>query len=787
MKKERSLLQLIFVNCRTLFGFFLCLAGLLPGLFVLGGLAGGSAQAEGTNNARAQLAGKPDVVRMIGPAPQDLNLNDLPYIAPNPSFPHLRLHGLNANVQGNAETSSGWNWLLMPSLTPIPLIPAPSASFDGVNSTTSACGCLPPDTDGDVGPNHYLQSVNEGIEIFNKTTGAILNGFTTYNSFFSALGPTTPCGNSQNNGDGIAFYDQIADRWVVSDFAFPVFPGTSFYQCIGVSKTNDPVSGGWYLYALQVDPAHANYFGDYPKFGLWPDGYYLTMNEFSDSTTFNGVRVYALDRNSMLSGGSPNAIGFSISPATLNNGNTYSLLPATFRFGAPPPGAAEYLLAVDSTDNNTLNTAVYAWRLHADFTTPGNSTFGVGANHAPNATITVNGFYDAIENTGGNATTYEVPQLGTIRRLDTLGDKLMYPLYYQNLNGVESLWASQTVNTGSNASGFTNPTGIRWHQFNVTGGALPVGAAQQQTYTNNSDGLWRFMPSNALDVQGNYAIGYSVSSGTINPAIRYAGRLAGDPANSLAQGENALIQGAGHQTYMTPRWGDYSATVVDVSDSCTFYHTNEYYVTTSSASWSTRIGAFKFPTCTAPPPVQLSSVHSRLTHGSVADFDINMPLSGTRGVECRSSASLGSGSYTIIFAFSNILSNVAGATVSESGCGTIGVGSSSMSGSDYIVNLTGVCNAQYVTVTLANVNDSAGGHSDNVAGPQMGFLIGDVDASGRVDAADVSLVREQTLQPVNDNPGTSNFREDINSTGRIDSADTSFARQNALMSLPSPP
>src|SRR5262249_8251509 len=154
----------------------------------------------------------------------------------------------------------------------------------------------------------------------------------------SELGNNTPCGNIQNRGDGIVLYDHLADRWVVSDFAYPSFPGTSFYQCVGVSKTADPVAGGWWLYALQIDPSNPSFLGDYPKFGLWPDAYYFSVNMFSNNTTFNGVRVYALNRNSMLSGtGAPNpgAIAFTITPADL--GDSYSLVPATFRTGSQPP------------------------------------------------------------------------------------------------------------------------------------------------------------------------------------------------------------------------------------------------------------------------------------------------------------------------------------------------------------------------------------------------------------------------------------------------------------------
>src|SRR5439155_1873677 len=138
-----------------------------------------------------------------------------------------------------------------------------------------------------------------------------------------------------------ALYDPVADRWVISDFAFPSFPGTSFYQCIAVSQTSDPVSGGWFLYALQVDPANPSFLGDYPKFGLWNSGgspaqnaYFLTMNLFSSPTTFNGVRAYALDRASMLTCGPAPGIGVSINPVTL--GVCYWLVASNFCKGAPP-------------------------------------------------------------------------------------------------------------------------------------------------------------------------------------------------------------------------------------------------------------------------------------------------------------------------------------------------------------------------------------------------------------------------------------------------------------------
>lgn len=538
----------------------------------------------GASASAAQGSG-PDVIPMVGPVSMDTDLRALPTGPASPIQPlRLTRHGPPLNP-ASSDPGIAPPVISRSSAT----LPTPSVSFDGISSAASGCGCLPPDTNGDVGPSNYVQSVNTSLQIWNKS-GTSLSGPTTLNSFFSALGPTTPCGANQNQGDPLVFYDQVSGRWVVTDFAFAAFPGSRFDECVAVSKTADPVAGGWWLYAFQVDPSNPAFLGDYPKFGVWGDGFYLSVNLFSNNTTFNGVRVYALDRSAMINGSATSAVAFTVAPPTL--GDTYSLVPATFRFGAPPAGRPEYFLAVNSSPAaGSVENQVFAWRFHADFSTPANSTFGVGALHARDGTITVNNFVEAFQSSGTNI----VPQLGTSALLDTLGDKLMYPLVYQNLGGAESLYVSQTVN---NNQGGTGPTGIRWYQFDVTGSTIPAGAVQQQTFTNASDGLWRFMPSLAVDGRGDLTIGYSTSSATTNPAIKYAARLVGDPVNTLGQGEALLIQGAGHQTSSSGRWGDYSATAVDPSNSCTIWHTNEYYAVTSSASWATRIGAFVMPSCT---------------------------------------------------------------------------------------------------------------------------------------------------------------------------------------------
>jgi len=596
--KRKSASQSAFFNLRVLIGLFIFLTGVFLALFGMGAFSSAFAQGKGTKNnlSTANQASPgtqaPDVVQMVGPVRLDQDLRRLPYVPPKPEFEERVLTRYPHGTGQTGATGSGPAYvqqLLKNLWQPAPTMPGPLLTFEG-GAAAQFCACAPPDSDGDVGPSHYVEAINTSFKVFDKN-GNTLSGPTTYNSLFAPL-TGTPCANA-NDGDPFVFYDHLADRWVISDFAFPSFPGTSFYQCIAVSQTSSPVSGGWFLYALRVDPSNPTFLGDYPKFAFWnnpqPGGaYFLTMNLFSSPTTFNGVRAYALDRASMLSGGPTNAIGVTIPIAGL--GDSYSLVAASFRTGSTPPaGRDEFLLAIDSPASGGVTlTQVHGWLFHVDFANPGLSTLGIGANHSPNAQITVSGFIDAFSNAAGFTI---VPQQGTTQHIDTLGDKIMTPVVYQNRSGTESLWADGTVCTDANCTG---PTAVRWYKFNVTGGTFPATPVQQQSWTNGNDGLWRFMPSIAVDQNGNTAIGYSTSSTTQFPSIRYAGRLATDPIGNLTQGEAIMFNGTGSQTDTNGRWGDYSMTTIDPADGMTFWHVNEYYATTSSFNWHTRIGKFKF-------------------------------------------------------------------------------------------------------------------------------------------------------------------------------------------------
>jgi hypothetical protein len=596
-----------FFNIRVLIAALLCVAAVAVALLGMGAFSSAFAQKndQPTTSQDAPGTQTPDVVQVVGPVAMNQDLRTLPYIPQEQETEKRRLTryqfpGTGA-LPSAPETSSPQVQSLIKGLfRAVPLMPPPQLTFEG-GAAAQFCACAPPDSDGDVGPNHYVEAINNAFAVYDKN-GNMLAGPTTYNTLFAGL--PGPCGAGQNQGDPFVLYDHVADRWLISDFAFPGgLPGSGpFWQCIAVSQTSNPVAGGWFLYAIQHEPAHPTWVGDYPKFALWnnpqPGGaYHFTVNLFDGPTlAFEGVRTFALDRAAMLAGtGTPNptAVAFTIPLAGV--GDSYSLVAANFRTGSSPPaGRDEMLLAVDAAIPGATLTHVHGWLFHVDFVTPTNSTIGIGANHTPNAQITVDPFVQA-----WTASTYRlVPQQGTADKLDTLGDKIMTPLVYQNRNGTESLWAQQTVMLN-----FPNgPTAIDWYQFNVTGGNFPATPVQQQIFTNGNDGLFRWMGSIAVDQNGDTAIGYSVSNSSMFSGIRYAGRLSTDPLNDLGQGEANMFSGTGSQTGTDGRWGDYSMNTIDPADGISFWHVNEYYENTSSFNWHTRIGKFQFPVGPTPTP-----------------------------------------------------------------------------------------------------------------------------------------------------------------------------------------
>jgi len=439
------------------------------------------------------------------------------------------------------------------------LAAVPGIGFDGVGEGNPQFSFdvryAPPDTTGEAGLTQYVQWVNTSFAVFDKATGTRLYGPAGGNTLWAGFGGDC---EARNDGDPIVQYDQLADRWVMTQFSLR---SGNYLQCVAISETSDAL-GAWHRYAFPYTE-----FPDYPKLSVWPDAYYITFNMFGvGGSGFTGGRVCAYDRAKMLNGLPATQICYQSTayPSPLPSDLEGKVL--------PPAGSPNYVLSLVSS--NTLR----LYKFKPNFASPASSTF------TGPTSIGVSSF--TFPDLG-------VPQGGTTQTLDTLGDRLMYRLSYRNLGTREALVVNHTVMAGS-------VTGVRWYELSITGGSPSV--RQQSTFAP-PDGLYRWMGSAAMDKAGNIAVGYSSSSATQKPSIKFAGRESTAPLNTLST-DNTMHTGGGSQTSGLSRWGDYSTMALDPVDDCTFWFTSEYLQTNGSFNWSTRVGSFKFSSCstdTEPP------------------------------------------------------------------------------------------------------------------------------------------------------------------------------------------
>jgi hypothetical protein len=443
----------------------------------------------------------------------------------------------------------------------------PRVSTTGVGVDPNA-RVAPPDTTGDLGPNHYVQWVNsryaiytltrdanKAITDFNAVPGFPKNG----NAVFAGM--NSRCATT-NDGDPIVQYDQMADRWVLTQF---VAGSSPYLQCVAVSTTPDP-TGTYYRYEF----SYGNDFNDYGKMGVWSDSYVMTFNMFRRARSFVGNRVCAYERSKMLLGQTARQI------CSQTSSSYGSLLPADIE-GANLPAAGTALPLLSITSSTLLS-----WKFAVNWTA------GTGTLTGP---TTVTGVATFSRACGGGTC---IPQPGVTQLIDSLADRLMYRLSYRKFaDGHESLLVNHSVaNAGT--------TAVRWYELrnaagNTISAATPV-VYQQGTHAPTPD--YRWMGSAAMDKTGGIAIGYNISNKTnLNPSIRYAGRGPADPLGVLGA-EGGLLTGPGVQTGNNlSRWGDYSTLNVDPVDGCTMVFTTEFIPSNGSFNWSTHIGSFKLSTC----------------------------------------------------------------------------------------------------------------------------------------------------------------------------------------------
>jgi hypothetical protein len=448
--------------------------------------------------------------------------------------------------------------------------PPPLLSFEGIsdddNGRIVGFRVVPPDTQGDVGRGEYVQWVNLLMAVYDKRTGNRIFGPAAGNSVWTGFGGIC---ESNNDGDPIVLYDHLADRWMISQFAI----GADGHQCIAVSTTPDP-TGSYFRYDFLVTRRGLN---DYPKFGVWPDGYYMTVNEFTPG--FAGASVVAFEREKMIAGEPASFV--KIGPLPCGAECYFSLQPSDLDGPAPQKG--------------TPNTIVMAWDDESFGTGAGPDgyrlfDFAVNWSRPERSTFTGPAHVAAPEFDSNlcNFRTGCIPQKGG-EPLDALAGFTMYRAQYRASDRSSSLLLNHTVDVSGHSQ-----AGIRWVELRRDRGAWAI--HQTGTYAPD-DGAHRWMGSAAMDRAGNIALGFSVSNNGMYPSIRYVTREADDPPGQLPGGEVSLIEGTGAQLGSFKRWGDYSTMSVDPVDGCTFWYTQEYYANSGFFDFKTRIGSFRMPGC----------------------------------------------------------------------------------------------------------------------------------------------------------------------------------------------
>jgi len=222
-------------------------------------------------------------------------------------------------------------------------------NFDGTGNNE---GYVPPDTHGDVGPNHYFQVVNCHFSIYSKT-GSLIMGNVLNSTIWNGMA------NNYNDGDAVVLYDEQADRWLFAQFSLGSMGNGPYYENIAISQTGDP-TGSWYRCQYQFTQ-----MPDYPKFGVWPDGYYMSAHLFT--STFYGCAAVVFDRTKMLAGNT----GATMQMFTTSSSNeAYGWLPSDCDGPFPTGNPPNYFIYpyYGSPDNLGI------WELHVDWTTLANST-----------------------------------------------------------------------------------------------------------------------------------------------------------------------------------------------------------------------------------------------------------------------------------------------------------------------------------------------------------------------------------------------------------------------------
>jgi len=487
-------------------------------------------------------------------------------------------------------------------------IPSTSQNFEGIkNVDNNAVGLFevnPPDPNGEVGPNNYVEMVNLAFAVYDKSGTRLLGPVDTGTLWDGFAIPDC----QDPSGDPVVLYDQLMDRWILTQFTTSglnpdgSFNGKPFYNCVAISQTGDP-TGAYYRYAFITDQegSTSTFFPDYPKYSVWTDSYVLTSRDFGSQDEY-GISVYGLEKNKMVNGQPARAVHFFL------DGNDPDILPLV--------GDGLLPADVDGKQKPKTDTAIPIVGTQDDGAGYGGTfdalnifDFFVKWRSTPIASLDLNtqlhtAPFDSIFPCAPTSRDC-LPQPGIVNPaqfLDILSyrQRPTFRLAYRNFKDYESLVTNQSVEAAPGVAG------VRWYEIRRDGSGN-YSLYQQGTYAPG-DGVHRWMGSIAQDKKGDMGLGYSVVNGiNVFPGIRYTGRLFGDPLGQMTLGEGTIINGSGVQTTTNSRWGDYTDMTVDPVDDCTFWYVNEYYLTSGAPlpappgadtrPWHTRIASFKLPGC----------------------------------------------------------------------------------------------------------------------------------------------------------------------------------------------
>lgn len=435
-------------------------------------------------------------------------------------------------------------------------------NFEGVGNEN---GIRPADPNGEVGPNHYIQTVNSSFAIWDKD-GNLLYGPADNKTLWESF----PGGwNDLFWADPVFKYDHMVDRWVISSLAASLSGGTN-YQMVAVSVTPDPL-GEYYCYAFEFE-----LFNDYPKMAIWPDGYYITYNMYdnSDPVEFLYSLVTVIDSEAMLAGEPEiTMIQFEIPDP---DSERFFPMAADLRGKNIPEDEPCFIITVDNHNpENPWELSLDVYEFQTDWKEPENSQFGIVAQFDL-------GTFESFIPYGPGA-----PQKGSSINVMTVPLYLMYPVTYRQLNDHDAIVCCHTIWDG-------NIHYIKWYELRKEEAGWYM--YQSGNYAPGDEHC--YIPSISINGNGDIALGYAVSSKDIYPSIRLTGRRAEDPMGTMSFQEIELFKGLNYaNTYISfydqNMWGDYASMMVDPVDDTTFWFTHTYTrATISYGNWATRIFSF---------------------------------------------------------------------------------------------------------------------------------------------------------------------------------------------------